>query len=1062
MSRPEPEAEGAPASRFRIVREIARGGMGRVVEAVDLHLGRTVALKQVIDDDPEMRMRFEREVAITARLEHPSIVPIYDAGESATGERFYVMRKVTGAPLDVLLRAAPTLDDRLVYLPNLLAVANAVAHAHGRGVIHRDLKPENVMVGAFGEVYVMDWGVAQDGRDLEAAVVGTPGFMAPEQVRAEPTDARADVYALGACLYHVLAGKPPFHGSSETEVLDRTIAGAPEPLALLVPGVPPDLATIVEKAMRREPVARYLDAGGLAEELRRFLSGQLVASHRYGAGQRLVRWLRRHRALVIAIAVALAALVAVGVIALRRVLAEQRRAEVAAIEAKQRADDIIVTQAMALVDTDPTLAIATLRHLPRESPRWSRLGPTIAAARARGVALGFPGHPAGGTRIAFAPGPNDHRVLTTGGGVVHLHDLAARTSRVLASGEAMFAEWAGGLVIVTGRPLPVSPYLLDPATGATAAFPSPREIVSSSGAPGVAIFVDEAKQVFALDLGAGLPLAATPVAIPVDLKPGYSWLSPSGRVLTLSDDARTLILRADPGSKTSWRVVKELAFASRTQAIDRAETRLAFAHGDDVATREVVELDVATLAVTRRWPTQFALALVYADGELYEQHYVPNEIRVLLDAGVARTLWQYETAAGPSVSDANGALVAKTEPRRIEVSRGSERHTIFAPSVVSTIAASPDGRYLLGSTTGTMLVWELAPILSERIAAPPAPALGFVAPGKLLAIGDYDGQRGLPVHEHTLGERPFRIDDRVTRTVPVESDPDFLPGGVVIVRRVPDGVVAFVEPPIQPAIQNMVEVAVIDERAVIVGTMVGTVHRVDRETGAASLVATLGGRVLALTARGGWIAAQSNDGSLWRRDPGGREERQVLMPALQGVALTSRGDLVVAREGSIAIWPVGGTPAEAAKLHVRAGHLRSVEGDRVAMQTADNALFVFDPATREVQQALPAGPALRYADDGSIAVNSVDGGIAITDFRTGDRWTVADKLFVMPDGLALSPDGAVLIAVEDVPRGSDRMHRFSLTVAGDLHAWVQRATNADKPLLSRATIQWRPLDALAR
>src|SRR5688572_2381688 len=211
----------AALGRFRFRREIARGGMGRVVEADDTQLGRVVAVKEALDDSDDTRMRFAREVEVTARLEHPSIVPVYDAGVSAAGDPYYVMRRVTGAPLDRLVAAAAGLDDRLVLLPNVLAVADAVAHAHGRGVIHRDLKPGNVLVGELGETVVIDWGLAKiigeedhagspatptpsPRRPLETtagSVIGTPGYMAPEQVTAEPTDARTDVYALGACLY---------------------------------------------------------------------------------------------------------------------------------------------------------------------------------------------------------------------------------------------------------------------------------------------------------------------------------------------------------------------------------------------------------------------------------------------------------------------------------------------------------------------------------------------------------------------------------------------------------------------------------------------------------------------------------------------------------------------------------------------------------------------------------------------------------------------------------------------------------------------------------------------
>ncbi len=178
--------------------------MGRVVEAFDTQLGRTVALKEVLPKGAGVEKRFAREVQITARLEHPAIVPLYDSGTTVEGLPFYVMRRVTGRPLDELIRRAPNLGERLVLLPNVLAAIDAVAHAHRRGVIHRDLKPANILVGEHGETVVIDWGLAKvigeedreagnaisiptSGDSLQTqigSVFGTPGFMAPEQVRA--------------------------------------------------------------------------------------------------------------------------------------------------------------------------------------------------------------------------------------------------------------------------------------------------------------------------------------------------------------------------------------------------------------------------------------------------------------------------------------------------------------------------------------------------------------------------------------------------------------------------------------------------------------------------------------------------------------------------------------------------------------------------------------------------------------------------------------------------------------------------------------------------------------
>ncbi|HEX2690707.1 MAG TPA: serine/threonine-protein kinase, partial [Kofleriaceae bacterium] len=158
------------ALRYRLGAELGRGGMGRVVEAFDLQLGRTVALKEVLPrGGPGVARRFLREVQLTARLEHPSIVPLYDAGTTGDGRPFYVMRRVSGRPLDQLMAQAHDLGGRLTLLPAVLAAIDAIAHAHRRGVIHRDLKPANILVGELGETIVIDWGLAKViGEDDEA------------------------------------------------------------------------------------------------------------------------------------------------------------------------------------------------------------------------------------------------------------------------------------------------------------------------------------------------------------------------------------------------------------------------------------------------------------------------------------------------------------------------------------------------------------------------------------------------------------------------------------------------------------------------------------------------------------------------------------------------------------------------------------------------------------------------------------------------------------------------------------------------------------------------------
>jgi len=320
--------------RFDGSKPIAAGGMGKITRAFDRRLGREVAIKEVLA--PGFRARFEREAAITARLQHPAIVPIYEAGTWPNGSAFYTMRLVSGGTLADALERRETLAERLELLPHVVAVTEALAYAHSRGIIHRDLKPSNVLVGEFGETVVIDWGLAKELGEAELAgasgelepaltqdgtIVGTPCFMSPEQARGEPLDERADVFALGAMLYHVLTGVPPYWDRSRVtkDLIDAVLSGKPTPIEQLAPDAPADLRAIVEHAMAREPPARFINAAPLAAELKRFQAGQLLVSREYRLRDLLARWFHRHRTLLAISAAALVLLALVAVIAVHEV-----------------------------------------------------------------------------------------------------------------------------------------------------------------------------------------------------------------------------------------------------------------------------------------------------------------------------------------------------------------------------------------------------------------------------------------------------------------------------------------------------------------------------------------------------------------------------------------------------------------------------------------------------------------------------------------------------------------------------------------------------------------------
>jgi serine/threonine-protein kinase len=322
-----------------MLRLAGTGGVGRVWLVRDASLGRDVALKELRPDraDPGYWGRFVREAQVTGQLEHPGIVPVYEVGRRPEDNQpFYTMRFVHGRTLKDAIAAyherrkrneAGPLELREL-LGAFVQVCQAVGYAHSRGVLHRDLKPHNVALGDYGEVMVLDWGLAKVqaeaapprseadagastvpavvtpdiGQDptQAGAVLGTPQYMAPEQAegRLDLLDARSDVYGLGAILYHLLTGAPPFAGRDTAEVLDRVRHDPPRPPRELVSEAPPPLEAVCLKALAKRREDRYPSAQALAEEVLCWLADEPVTAYRDPLTVRLTRWGRRHRTAV--------------------------------------------------------------------------------------------------------------------------------------------------------------------------------------------------------------------------------------------------------------------------------------------------------------------------------------------------------------------------------------------------------------------------------------------------------------------------------------------------------------------------------------------------------------------------------------------------------------------------------------------------------------------------------------------------------------------------------------------------------------------------------------------
>lgn len=312
----EPDLTG---TRYRIEKRIAVGGMATVFLAYDQSLDRNVALKILTLPDTigELAARLLREAKIVAQLEHPGIVPIHDVGTLADGRVYYTMKLVQGRTLDQIVATTANINDRLRLF---LRICDAVAFAHSRGVLHRDLKPTNIMVGAFGEALVMDWGIAAKLRDLasapaalpkdelpavtitqDGAIVGTPGYLSPEQAAGatEKIDHRSDIYGLGAVLYHILTGHSPIPDQAVAVAIDRAIRGDIVAPRSLNDSTSRRLEAICLKALALRPEARYQTVDAMSRDISLYLDGEPVSAHVERPWEVAARWISKYQFIVI-------------------------------------------------------------------------------------------------------------------------------------------------------------------------------------------------------------------------------------------------------------------------------------------------------------------------------------------------------------------------------------------------------------------------------------------------------------------------------------------------------------------------------------------------------------------------------------------------------------------------------------------------------------------------------------------------------------------------------------------------------------------------------------------
>jgi hypothetical protein len=783
---------------------IGAGGMGRVYAAWDRRLGREVALKTLSGraDDASLAARLARESWITARLEHPGIVPIYDAGHAADGGLFYSMRLIRGRSLAEAMAGADA-TTRLGLLRSCLAFCHAVAYAHDHGVVHRDLKPANLMVGEFGDSTVVDWGLAvclddtlaagsspgqppehappEPRLDLTRVGVGTPAYMSPEQAAGQPVGRAADVWALGAILYEVVVGRPLLGATSAAEaatMLSSDLALAP----LQAPEVPPELAAIITKALRRDPDARYPDAGALSVDLAAFLDGRRVAAHAYGSLELLRRLVRAWRVPIGIGVVGVAVALTVFALTWRRVQSERQRAVGAERQTSAAMRDQQVTFAHALVGwatnahdagASPEAEVIAARALTLADSAEARGVLAAAYGRARPLAASraeIPGCDdvlASSDEAALCGDAGRLRYLDRPSGRVRWTvDGAVREAAILADGSVAALRSTLGLWLLSGQD---GALLVD----VTAAVPDKglqvgpaRDRVAAYTAAGELALVDVATRRWwrvprmcgggataALALGRGslLVACADGAVMQSDLVTGTSRqvarlpLGPASKgiaALAVDDHERRVALAGVEGTLT----LVELATGTMigpVPASDGSIARIGFL-GDHL----LVTPDQGAPAL---WDPAGAGHVMTLPGRARVE---PGRTSAIEGVGPALWSWRLPSELPPwrFVASAGLSHAAVSADHRLLAVAGGDgavtvwsrrdgrqlAHLVMGPGVVKRVAFSPDGGYLAAGSAGAdgevrvveTTGWTPAPFTGGR----PTRRVFFRADGALVAF----------------------------------------------------------------------------------------------------------------------------------------------------------------------------------------------------------------------------------------------------------------------------------------------------------------------------------------
>jgi serine/threonine protein kinase/WD40 repeat protein len=1108
---PQVAPPSMPPARYELGEEIARGGMGRVVDATDTLLGRVVALKEALALDAETLRRFARETKITARLEHPSIVPVHDAGTMVGGAPFYVMRKVSGRPLERLVATGETLEQRLALIPHIVNAAHAVAHAHERGIVHRDIKPSNILVGDLGETIVIDWGLAKvigeadelvqfaandpedqiggnpagasqrrspgdprspGGRGAEAlesiktrvgVVYGTPGFMAPEQLRGAPVNERCDVYALGATLYHLLSRKPPHHAKTADEMMKAAAHAQATPIGDLVFGVPAELSTIVDKALAHDAAARYQNARELAEDLQRFLTGQLVASHRYTPRERLMRFIRKNRTPVIVATVAAVALIIIGTLAVTRVIGERDRADVAAHtavreklvadeqrrEAEDQRDKLILQQAKSEVNVNPINAIAMIKRL--AAKQWREVRSIASAARATGVAWGLP---APRQAVTLELSRDGQRALVSGeDGSVRVYDLPHRTLHaIIDRGPKVFARFADGerrVVAWTGKQLSV----LDASTGARISEVTAPTAINDLEIVGVtAYWVDDAKALWQLDLAGKVP-----IEIPLEERIEALSPSPDGRWIALSGETHLLL-----HDRTQPQAPPLEVFFGQTKNLDWSDD------GSHLAViADAFALDVQMTPapqIVHRSSVGNRQFVAYSTGRIFTIGPTGVGVASKYEIAPRRQLvgdpvGLFEALDGAIVAGSTGGIAVLTD---------DGDHTLYIPAgrSLGAIAASARSPYVVGMIEGRLLVWDLSEVLPRRLATQAPSFEQFVGNDRVLAAYIDGAAQWIDIttgKTRPLGQWPQLLD--------IVAAPDGRAACAIDMGRRARIVVEGREP---EDLEGLVDIALFaSSNQLLLGTLAGTIQLYDVRTKARTAVVSRKAKLVHMSASRGtptWIAASFADGTLWRKNLASGAESTTALPAIPPALLvTPDGTVVFPDTRAIRVWRTSGSVDQLAAMPKPITAIAPVGADRAVAFSDDGTSYVveLDAQNRITESDVSVGSIKVVASpETGVVVLAQRGAIELFDPIANHRWTLAVSPGLTLNTALISNDGRHVLArrvatdreKRDEARFPTTLLMWTLvnpTSAEETVKWLDAMTNAIADAKSPGGLGWK-------